>query len=165
MPAVTRAPAWTRGRVDPVLAVGVRLLLRQCCLKEFPDPAGFNSRRRVAVNWESRQPCCRSDHVLQRVIIMTRGYWHVLRQVCCAWLNRCSCFRCPRPVWRGLVTSSCSWCVEEILRLINRWEMRSVPSSHDFLGSILIQPNPVGLCFQFSPLCSHPSIFLSPGPL
>ena len=70
--------------MDPIPAVGVRLLLRQRCLEEFSDPAGLNSRRRVVVNWESRQPCrqpCRrSDHVLQRVIIMTRGYWHVLRR-------------------------------------------------------------------------------------
>ena len=66
--------------MDPVPAVRVRLLLRQRCLKEFSDPAGFNSRWRVAVNWESRQPCCRGDHVLQRVSIMTRWYWYVLRR-------------------------------------------------------------------------------------
>ena len=173
MPAVTRALAWTRGQVDPFPAVGVRLLLRQCCLKEFPDPAGFNSRRRVAVNWESRQPCCRNDHVLQRVIIMTRGYWHVLRRgrghlwrPHHSWLNKGS-----RPgrydPWR--VTGPCTWRVEEVAWIVNRRESRLgllMPPSHDLIGRVLIHREPEGLRLdqlslgiESRPLRSHPDPF------
>ena len=159
--------------MDPIPAVGVRLLLRQCCLKEFPDPAGFNSRRRVAVDWESRQPCCRGDHVLQRVIIMTRWYWHVLRRgrghlgrPHHLWLNRGS-----RPghydPWR--VTRPCTWRVEEVVWIVNRRESRLgllMPPSHDLIGRVLIHREPERLCLnqlslgvESRPLRSHPDPF------
>ena len=173
MPAVTRALAWTRGRVDPVPAVRVRLLLRQCCLKEFPDPAGFNSRRRGTVNWESRQPCCRSDHVLQRVIIMTRGYWHILRRG--RWhlgrphhsrRNQVSRPRRNDP-WR--VTRPCTWRVEEVAWIVNRRESRLgllMPPSHDLLGRVLIhceleglRLDQLSLGIESCPLRSQPDAF------
>ena len=145
--------------MDPTPAVGVRLLLRQCCLKEFPDPVGFNSRRRVAVDWESRQPCCRGDHVLQRVIIMTRGYWHVLRRgrghlgrPHHPWLSKGS-----RPgrndPWR--VTRPCTRRIKEIAWIVNRRESRLgllMPPSHVLVGRVLIHRELEGLRLnQLSP--------------
>ena len=159
--------------MDPVPAVGVRLLLRQCRLKEFPDSAGFDSRRRVAVNWESRQPCCCGDHVLQRVSIMTRWYWHILRwgrvhpgRPHHLWLNRG-----PRPghydPWR--VTRPCTRRVEEVSRIVNRRESRLgllMPPSHDLIGRVLIHRELEGLRLdqlslgiESRPLRSHPDPF------
>ena len=159
--------------MDPVPAVGVRLLLCQCCLKEFPDPAGFNSRRRVVVDWEGRQPCCRGDHVLQRVIIMTRWYWHVLRR---------GSVRPRRPHYLGLnwrsnpehrdlwrVTGPCPRRVEEVSRIVDRRESRLgllMPPSHDLIGRVLIHRELEGLHLdqlslgiESRPLRSHPDPF------
>ena len=128
MSAVTRAPSWTRGGEDPIPAVRVRLLLCQRCMKEFPDPVGFNSRWRVAVNWEGRQPCCCGDHVLQRVSIMTRWYWHILRRGRAhpGRPHHLRLNRVPRPghydPWR--VTRPCTWRVEEVSWIVNRRESR-----------------------------------------
>ena len=156
-----------------VPAVRVRLLLRQRCLKEFSDPAGFNSRWRVAVDWESCQPCCRGDHVLQRVIIMTQGYWHILRwggghlgRPDHSWLNKGS-----RPgrndPWR--VTRPCTCRIEEVSRIVDRRESRLgllMPPSHDLIGRVLIHREPEGLRLnqlslgvESRPLRSHPDPF------
>ena len=131
--------------MDPIPAVGLCLLLRQCCLKQFPDPAGFNSRRGVAVGWESRQPSCRSDHVLQRVIIMTQGYWHVLGRgrghlgrPHHSWLNKGS-RRGRYDPWR--VTGPRPWRVEEVAWIVNQRESRLgllMPPSQDLIGRVLI---------------------------
>ena len=52
--------------MNPVPAIRICLLLRQSRLKEFSDPAGFNRRWRIALDWESRQSRRRGDHVFQR---------------------------------------------------------------------------------------------------
>ena len=138
--------------MDPVPAVGVRLLLCQSRLKEFSNPAGFNRCWRVTINWESRQPCRRGDHVLQRVIIMARGYWHILRRgrgplgrPHHSWLNKGSRPGCYDP-WR--VTRPCTWRVEEVARIVNRRESRLsllMPPSHDLIGRVLIHRELEGL--------------------
>ena len=159
--------------MDPIPAVGVRLLLRQCCLKEFSDPAGFNSRRRVAVHWKGRQPSCRGEHVLQRVSIMTRWYWHILRRGRVhpgrphhLWLNRG-----PRPGHYDprRVTRPCTWRIEEVSRIVDRRESRLgllMPLSHDLIGRVLIHREPERLCLnqlslgiESRPLRSQPDPF------
>ena len=156
--------------MNPVPAIRIRLLLRQSRLKEFSDPAGFNRRWRVTINWESRQLCRCGDHVFQRVGIMTRWYWHVLRRgrghlgrPHDLWLNRG-----PRPghydPWR--VARPCTWRVEEVSRIVERRESRLgllMPPSHDLIGRVLIHREPEGLCLnqlslgvESRPLCSHP---------
>ena len=159
--------------MDPVPAVRVRLLLRQCCLKELADPAGFNSRWRVAVNWESRQPCRRGDHVFQRVGIMTRWYWHVLRRgrVHPGRSHHLGLNWCPSPGHYDLrrVTRPCTRRAEEVSRIVNRRESRLgllMPPSHDLIGRVLIHReleglrlNQLGLGVESCPLRSHPDPF------
>ena len=159
--------------MNPVPAIRIRLLLCQSRLKEFSDPAGFNRRWRVTINWESRQPRRRGDHVLQRVGIMTRWYWYVLRRgrvppgrshhLGLNW--RSSPGR--RDLWR--VTGPCTRRVEEVSRIVNRRESRLgllMPPSHDLIGRVLIHREPEGLRLnQLSlgvesyPLRSHPDPF------
>ena len=159
--------------MDPIPAVGVRLLLRQRCLEEFSDPAGLNGRRRVAINGQSRQPCCCGDHVLQRVIIMARGYWHILRRgggplgrPHHSWLNKGSRSGCYDP---RRVTRPCTRCVEEVARIVNRRESRLsllMPPSHDLIGRVLIHReleglrlNQLSLGIESRPFRSQPDSF------
>jgi len=159
--------------MNPVPAIRICLLLRQSRLKEFSDPAGFNRRWRVAIDWESRQSRRRGDHVFQRVGIMTRWYWHVLRRGSVhpgrphhLGLNwRSSPGR--RDLWR--VTGPCTRRVEEVSRIVNRRESRLgllMPPSHDLIGRVLIHREPERLCLnqlslgvESRPLCSHPDPF------
>ena len=159
--------------MNPIPAIRICLLLRQSRLKEFSDPAGFNRRWRVTINWESRQPRRRGDHVFQRVGIMTRWYWHILRRGRVhpgrphhLWLNRAA-----RPghydPWR--VTRPCTWRVEEVSWIVNRRESRLgllMPPSQDLIGRVLIHREPEGLRLnqlslgvESRPLRSHPDPF------
>ena len=156
--------------MDPVPAVRVRLLLRQSCMKELPDPAGFNRRWRVTINWESRQPRRRGDHVFQRVGIMTRQYWYILRRgrVHPGRSHHLGLNWPPGPGHYDLrrVTRPCTRRVEEVSRIVNRRESRLgllMPPSHDLIGRVLIHREPKGLCLnqlslgvESRPLCSHP---------
>ena len=159
--------------MDPVPAIRVRLLLRQSCLKDLPDPAGFDRCRRVAINWESRQPRRRGDHVFQRVGIMTRRYWYVLRRgrvhpgrshhLGLNWRSSPGHY----DLWR--FTRPCTRRVEEVSRIVNRWEWRLsllMPPSHDLIGCVLIHREPerlrldkLSLGVQSRPFCSHPDSF------
>ena len=159
--------------MNPVPAIRICLLLRQSRLKEFSDPAGFDRRWRVALDWESRQSRRRGDHVFQRVGIMTRWYWHVLRRgrghlgrPHHSRLNKGS-----RPgrydPWQ--VTRPCTWRVEEVSWIVNRWESRLgllMPSSHDLIGRVLIHReleglrlNQLGPGVESRPLRSQPDSF------
>ena len=159
--------------MDPVPAIRICLLLRQSRLKEFSDPAGFNRRWRVTINWESRQPRRRGDHVFQRVGIMTRWYWHVLRRgrVHPGRSHHLGLNWRPSPghydLWR--VTRPCTRRVEEVSRIVNRRESRLgllMPPSHDLIGRVLIHREPERLCLnqlslgvESRPLRSHPDPF------
>ena len=159
--------------MDPVPVVRVRLLLRQSCLKELPDPAGFDRSWRVAINWESRQPCRRGDHVFQRVGIMIRWHWHILRRgrVRPGRSHYLGLHWYPGPGHYDLrrVTRPCTWRVEEVSRIINRRESRwslLMPPSHDPIGCVLIHREPerlrlnqLSLGDESRPLCSHPDPF------
>ena len=159
--------------MNPVPAMRTRLLLCQSRLTEFPDPAGFNRRWRVAIDWESRQSRRRGDYVFQRVGIMTRWYWHVLRRgnVHTGWphhlrLNWRSSPGC-RDLWR--VTGPCTRRVEKVSRIINQRESRLsllMPPSHDLIGCVLIHREPerlrlnqLSLGAESRPFCSHPDPF------
>ena len=159
--------------MNPVPAIRILLLLRQSHLKEFSDPAGFSRRWRVTINWESRQPCRRGDHVFQRVSIMTRWYWYVprRRKVHPGRSHHLGRNWRPSPghydLWR--VTRPCTWRVEEVSRIVNRRESRLgllMPPSQDLIGRVLIHREPEGLCLnqlslgvESRSLCSHPDPF------
>ena len=159
--------------MNPVTAIRICLLLRQSRLKEFSDPAGFNSHWRVAINWKSRQPRRRGNHVFQRVGIMTRWYWHVLRRgrVHPGRSHYLGLNWCPSPGHYDLrrVTRPCTWRVEEVSRIVNRRESRLgllMPPSHDLIGRVLIHREPerlrlnqLSLGVESRPLCSHPDPF------
>ena len=100
------APAWARGRVNPISIVRICLLLHQCCLKKLSSLSCFNRHWRVAIHRESRQSCRHNNHVFQGIGIMTRWCWDMLRRSAIqargfrhAWLNRRSNSRCCNPVY------------------------------------------------------------------
>ena len=159
--------------MNPVPAIRICLLLRQSRLKELSGPAGFDRRWRVTIDWESRQSRRRGDHVFQRVGIMTRWYWHILRRGRVhpgrphhLWLNRGPRLGHYDP---RRVTRPCTWRVEEVSRIVDRRESRLgllMPPSHDLIGCVLIHREPEGLRLnQLSlgvksrPLRSHPDPF------
>ena len=159
--------------MNPVPAIRICLLLRQSRLKEFSDPAGFNRRWRVTVNWESRQPRRRGNHVFQRVGIMTRRYWYVLRRggVHPGRSHHLGMNWRPSPghydLWR--VTRPCTRRVEEVPRIVNRREPRLgllMPPSHDLIGRVLmhrelerLRLDQLCLGVESRPLRSHPDPF------
>ena len=148
MPAITRAPAWARGRMNPVSTIRICLLLRQSRLKKFSDPSRLNCCWRVAIHRESRQTCRCSDQVLQGVGKMTRWCWYVARRgrIHVRRFHRSGLIRRPRSgcckrVCLRRVTWTSSGCAEEIPRIINRRQTGLsllVPPPHHLIRRVQI---------------------------
>ena len=95
-------------------------------------------------------------------------WWDIILtgRVRCVRLSRRSRPRrgyCPVYPWR--VTGPCTRCVEEVPCLVNQRQATSVPSPQDYIRSVLIQREPVGisldslrLSIQSGSFRSHPRV-------
>ena len=156
MPAIAFARTW--GRVNPISAIRVSLLMRHSSLKKILGPLCLNRRWRFTLHRNSCQPGCCCYHIIQRGREVTRRGCGIPRRVVCSlrWTHHLRLIRRSgpwhdSPVYCHRVAGSCPWRTEEIHRIVIRQQARSMSPPEYFIRSILIHQKSIIL--GLNPLC------------
>lgn len=156
MPAIAFARTW--GRVNPVSAIRVSLLLRHSSLKKIPGPPCLNRRWRFTLHRNSCQPGCYCYHIIQRGREVTRQGCGIPRRVVCPsrWTHHLRLIRRSGP-WHDIPVYSCRvagpypWRIEEIHRIVIRRQARFMSPPEYFIRGVLIHQKSIIL--GLNPLC------------